>query len=65
MTKKLTQVQQDELVIEITTSLDSMDYEEIEPLLEDLDVEHRLQVSDAIREFADNAIGSERTPTTS
>ena len=59
MTKKLTQVQQAQLVIEITTSLDSMDYEEIEPLLEDLDVEHQLQVSDAIREFADNAVGSE------
>ncbi|WP_377888868.1 hypothetical protein [Alkalihalobacillus sp. R86527] len=58
---KLSKKEQDEIVEKLIASLDVLDInEEIDQQLYDqLDANHQQQVDDAIREFADAAIGSD------
>ena len=60
MSKQLSNNEQDEIVVQLTTNLGGMiEDDEFEALFEQLDVDHRLEVNDAIREFANNAVGSD------
>ncbi len=59
MAQPLSQDEQDDIVSRIGVGLETMDYDEIEALRDQLDADHKSQVDDSIREFADNAIGDE------
>ena len=50
---------QHEIVVELTTEIGHLTEEEFDALYDQLDVDHQIQVDIAIREFADNAVGSE------
>ncbi|MEV4833405.1 hypothetical protein AB0K05_02715 [Nonomuraea sp. NPDC049486] len=56
---RLTEAQQDGIVGELVEGLESLSEEEFDDLYNQLDVEHQMQVDQSVREFADNAIGSE------
>lgn len=59
MTQPLSQDEQDDIVNRIGAGVETMDSDEIEELYAQLDVNHKMQVDDSIREFADNAVGDE------
>ena len=59
MAQPLSQDEQDDIVSRIGVGLETMDYDENEALRDQLDADHKSQVDDSIREFADNAIGDE------
>lgn len=59
MASGLSQDEQDDIVGRIGANIETMDDEEIDELYDQLDAEHRSQVDDSIREFADNAVGDE------
>lgn len=48
-----------DLVMELITSLETMDEDEFDEKFEQLDDYDQMVVQDAIRDFADNAIGDE------
>lgn len=50
---------QKRIVKKIIDNLEQMDEDEMEKLYDQLDEEHQMKVDDAIREFADAAVGSE------
>ncbi|MGZ3140450.1 hypothetical protein ACVDFE_00235 [Lentzea chajnantorensis] len=58
-TEPLSEDQQDALVVDLTVSLGTLPEEEFEQLYQQLDTEHQLLMDTKIREFADNAVGSE------
>lgn len=57
--RKLTKAQQDGIVGELAEGMESLSEEEIDDLYNQLDVARQMEVDQSIREFADNAIGSE------
>lgn len=59
MPEPLSPDEQDTIVGQIGEGLGTMDEDEIEALYDQLDAEHRSQVDDVIREYADNAVGDE------
>ena len=59
MPKKLSKGMQDQIVVELVTSMETMDSDEFEELYSQLDIDHQMDVDQSIREFANNAIGSE------
>jgi hypothetical protein len=59
MPEPVSQDEQDTIVGQIGEGLGAMDEDEIEALYHQLDAEHRLQVDDTIREYADNAVSDE------
>jgi uncharacterized NAD-dependent epimerase/dehydratase family protein len=59
MSKKLTKVQQEQMVVEIACNMETMSEEEFDYLYNQLDVDYQMQVDDDVREFADNAVGDE------
>ncbi|MDN3310633.1 hypothetical protein QWJ90_06795 [Microbacterium oryzae] len=56
---KLNKMQQDGIVVELLTEMGSLDEDEFDELYEQLDAEHQAEVDQGVREFADNAVGSE------
>lgn len=56
---RLTKAQQDGIVGELQTGLETLSEEEFDSLYEQLDAEHQMEVDQSVREFADNAVGSE------
>lgn len=60
MPEPLSRDEQDTIVGQIGESLGrDGDEDEIDALYDQLDAEHRSQVDDMIREYADNAVGDE------
>ncbi|MFF9787157.1 hypothetical protein [Streptomyces nigrescens] len=57
--RPLTQDEQDCIVVELTTDIESLTEEKLDDLYNQLDTDHQTEVDLAIREFADNAVGSE------
>jgi hypothetical protein len=57
--QELTPDQQDGLVGDLVESLDGMklDEDDFEALYDQLDADHQREVDDAVRDFADNAVG--------
>ena len=58
MSKKLSKIQQEQIVVDLTVEMETMDENEFEDLYNQLDIEHQMQVDQAASGFADNAIGS-------
>lgn len=58
-TEPLPDVEQDEIVGALTTDIGHLTEEEFEDLYNQLDSEHQIEVNDAIRKFADDAVGDE------
>lgn len=54
---KLSKAEQDQMVVDLDPN--TMDEEEYAEIYDQLDVDHQLQADQDVREFADNAIGSE------
>lgn len=52
-------VEQEEIVAALVNGMETMDKEEFDDLYNQLDTEHKLEVDQSIREFADNAVGDE------
>lgn len=51
------QIYQDQLTDEITANLETMDSDEFESKYQELDVDHQIVVDEAIRRFANAAVG--------
>ena len=57
---ELSSDEQDELVLDIATRLDGgLDDDELDNAFEKLDAAHRAELGQAVREYADNAVGDE------
>ncbi len=56
---RLSNDEQDGIVAELGEGIETLSEEEFEALYDQLDVEHQMEVRESIREFADNAVGSE------
>lgn len=56
---RLSKAQQDGIVDDLVTGLETLDEEEFDDLYEQLDADHQIEVDQSVREFADNAVGSE------
>jgi hypothetical protein len=56
---RLSKAEQDEIVEQLVSGMETMDGDEWDELRTQLDDEHQRQVTDAAREFADDAVGSE------
>lgn len=56
---KLNKIQQEQQVIELCCSFETMSEDIFNDLYNELDSYHQIQVDDAMVEFANNAIGSE------
>jgi hypothetical protein len=56
---RLSKAEQDEIVEQLVSGIETMDGDEWDELRDRLDDEHQRQVDDAAREFAADAIGSE------
>jgi hypothetical protein len=56
---RLSKAEQHEIVVELATGVESLSEEEFDDLYDQLDAEHRIEVDQSVRDFADNAIGSE------
>jgi hypothetical protein len=56
---RLSNDEQDGIVAELGEGIETLSEEEFEALYDQLDVEHQMEVTESIREFADNAVGSE------
>jgi hypothetical protein len=52
-------VEQEETVVALISGMETMDEEEFEDLYNQLDDEHKMEVYEAIQEFAANAVGDE------
>jgi len=59
MAQPLSPDEQDDIVSRIGVGLKTMDYGEMKALRDQLDADHKSQVDESNREFADNAIGDE------
>ncbi|MFK4088786.1 hypothetical protein ACI2LF_32025 [Kribbella sp. NPDC020789] len=57
--RQLSNDEQDAIVGELMTNIESLSEEEIDALYNRLDIEHKMEVDQGIREFADNAVGDE------
>ena len=55
---KLDYFEQEELTMELICGMETMDIDEWEEKYDILDVEHQIEVDEALQEFADNAVGS-------
>lgn len=58
-TESLSYDEQEELVVILSTSIETMPEDEFEASYQQLDRDHQWEVDDAIREFANNAVGSD------
>ena len=58
-TKPLSFYEQEELVVILCTSIDTMPEDEFEANYQKLDRDHQFEVDESIRRFADNAVGDE------
>jgi hypothetical protein len=58
-TEPLSFDEQEELVVILSTSIETMPEDEFEASYQQLDRDHQWEVDDAIREFANNAVGSD------
>ncbi|MGW6404289.1 hypothetical protein [Streptomyces sp. NPDC055134] len=58
-TEPLSFDEQEELVVILSTSLETMPEDKFEASYQQLDQDHQWEVDDAIREFANNAVGSD------
>lgn len=56
---RLSKAQQDGIVVDLVTGLETLDEGEFDDLYEQLDADHQSEVDRSVREFADNAVGSE------
>lgn len=56
---KLSDDEQNEIVNQLAAGLGSMDEDEFDSLYEQLDSAHQSEVNSDIREYADNAVGSD------
>lgn len=59
MSSGLSRHEQDQIVVNLVVGIETLDEEEFEGLYAQLDFDHRGEVDQSIREFADNAIGDE------
>ncbi|MEV7011980.1 hypothetical protein [Streptosporangium sp. NPDC051022] len=55
----LSEDEQDAIVTELAVNVETLSEEEFEHLYRQLDIDHRIQVNDNVREFANNAVGDE------
>lgn len=56
---RLSNTEQNEIVNQLGAGLESLSEEEFDALYAQLDSNHQVEVNQEIREFADNAVGSE------
>lgn len=54
----MSKAEQDDIVETLLADIENIDTDELDEVYENLDPEHQEEVGAAIREFADNAIGS-------
>lgn len=57
MDSKLSWEDQDQIVNELCTGIESLEESEFDRLYDQLDIYHKGEVDDAVRRFADNAVG--------
>lgn len=55
---KMSKAEQDDIVETLLADIENIDTDTIDEVCENLDAEHEEEVAAAIRDFADNAIGS-------
>lgn len=59
MSSGLSKDEQDQIVVDLAVGVETLSEEEFDDLYQQLDVDHRMEVDQDIREFADNAVGDE------
>lgn len=59
MSSGLSKDEQDQIVVDLAVDIETLSEEEFDDLYQQLDVDHRMEVDQDIREFADNAVGDE------
>ena len=55
----LSKAEQDNIVVDLAVRVETLTEDEFDDLFDQLDAEHQMEVRQNIREFADNAVGSE------
>lgn len=55
---ELSEDEQDQIVVTLAVDIETLSEEEFTQLYDQLDADHQMEVSDNIRDFADNAVGS-------
>lgn len=59
MSRGLSKDEQDQIVVDLAVGIETLSEEEFDDLYQQLDVDHKMDVDQDIREFADNAVGDE------
>ena len=59
MTRRLSKAEQDDIVGQLAVEVETLTWEEFEELYDQLDIEHKMEADENLREFVDNAVGSE------
>lgn len=55
----LSKAEQDQIVVDLAVDVETLTEEEFDEQYDQLDADHQSQVDQNVREFADNAVGSE------